>query len=67
MTPSLEGWTTKAKEAPFPHEVRLAPPNTNPVFQSLRGKSSEEQQRDDDAGRLKKYSICNALSIEEAK
>ena len=35
MTPSLEGWPTKAKEAPSPHEVRLAPLDTNPVFQSL--------------------------------
>ena len=35
MTPSLEGWSTKAKEAPSPHEVRLAPLDTNPVFQSL--------------------------------
>ena len=37
MTPSLEGWPTKAKEAPSPHEVRLAPLDTNPVFQSLGG------------------------------
>ena len=37
MTPSLEGWPTKAKEAPSPHEVRLAPLHTNPVFQSLGG------------------------------
>ena len=29
--------------------------------------SSEEQQKDCDAGRLKKYSICNPLSVEEAK
>ena len=35
MTPSPEGWPTKAKEAPSPHEVRLAPLDTNPVFQSL--------------------------------
>ena len=35
MTPSLEGWPTKAKEAPSPHEVRLAPLDTNPVFQCL--------------------------------
>ena len=35
MTPSLEGWPTKAKEAHSPHEVRLAPLDTNPVFQSL--------------------------------
>ena len=32
VTPSLEGWPIKAKEAPSPHEVRLAPLDTNPVF-----------------------------------
>ena len=32
MTPSLEGWPSKAKEAPSAHEVRLAPVDTNPVF-----------------------------------
>ena len=31
-TPSLEGWPTKAKEAPSTHEVRLTPLDTNPVF-----------------------------------
>ena len=30
MTPSLEGWPTKAKEAPSPCEVRPALLNTNP-------------------------------------
>ena len=40
MTPSLEGWPTKAKEAPSPHEVRLAPLDTNPVFQSLSDKNN---------------------------
>ena len=35
MIPSLEGWSTKAKEAPFPHEVRMPLLDTNPVFQSL--------------------------------
>ena len=35
MTPSLEGLSTKAKEAPSPHELRLAPLDTNPVFQCL--------------------------------
>ena len=35
VTPSLEGWPTKAKEAPSSHEVRLAPLDTNPVFQNL--------------------------------
>ena len=31
MTPSLEGWPTKAKEAPSPHEVRMSLLDTNPV------------------------------------
>ena len=35
MTPSLEGSPTKAKEAPSPHEVRLALLDTNPAFQCL--------------------------------
>ena len=30
MIPSLEGWPTKAKEAPSPYEVRLTPLDTNP-------------------------------------
>ena len=34
MTPSLEGLPTKAKEAASPHDVRLAPLDTNLVFQS---------------------------------
>ena len=38
MTPSLEGWPTKAKEASFPNEVRLTPLDTNPVFQCLGDK-----------------------------
>ena len=38
MTPSLEGWPTKTKEAPSPHEVRLAPLDTTPVFSKSRGK-----------------------------
>ena len=28
VTPSLEGWSTKATEAPSPHEVRLTPLDT---------------------------------------
>ena len=39
MKPSLEGWPTKAKEAPSPHDVGLAPLDTNLVFQSLGGNS----------------------------
>ena len=35
VTPELEGLPTKAKEAPFPHEVRLALLDTNSVFQCL--------------------------------
>ena len=37
MIPSLERWPTKAKEAPSPHEVRVAPLDITPVFQSLWG------------------------------
>ena len=37
MIPSLEGWPTKAKEAPSPHEVRMSPLDFNSVFQSLGG------------------------------
>ena len=37
MIPSLEGWPTKAKEAPSPHEVRMSLLDTKPVFQSLGG------------------------------
>ena len=37
MTLSLEGWPTKTKAAPSPHEVRLAPLDNNPVFQCVRG------------------------------
>ena len=39
MTPSLEGWPTKAKGAPSLHEVRLALLDTKPVFQGLVGNS----------------------------
>ena len=35
MIPSLEGWATKAKEAPSPHEVKQTSLDTNPVFQCL--------------------------------
>ena len=32
VIPPLEGWPTKAIEAPSPHEEILAPLDTNPVF-----------------------------------
>ena len=38
MTSALEGWPANAKEIPSPHEVRLAPLDTNPVFQCLGDK-----------------------------
>ena len=41
MTPSLEGWPTKGKEAPSPHEVRLALLDTSPVFQSIGAKEED--------------------------
>ena len=44
MIPSLEGWPTKAKEAPSSHEVRMTPLDTNPVSLGgkLEGKSTLE-------------------------
>ena len=41
MTPSLEEWPTKAKEAPSAHEVRLALLDTNPVFQTSNNLKSK--------------------------
>ena len=35
MTLSLEGFPTKAKKTPSPHEVRMTPLDTNPKFQCL--------------------------------
>ena len=45
MTPSLEGLPTKAKEAPSPHEVRLALLDTNPVFQCLWDDLTKQAQK----------------------
>ena len=42
MIPSVEGWPTKAKEALSPHEVRLIPLDTSPVFLCLGGKSLKD-------------------------
>ena len=42
VTPSIEGWPTKAKETPSPHEVTLALLDTNPVFQSLGAACSKQ-------------------------
>ena len=32
MTPSLEGWQNKAKEASSPHEVRMTLPDTKNMY-----------------------------------
>ena len=37
VTTSLEGWPTKAKEAPSPHEVRVALLDTNTVTKLQKG------------------------------
>ena len=39
VTPSWEWWSSKNKEATFPHEVRLTQLDTNPVFQCFWGNS----------------------------
>ena len=36
MAQSLEGWSTKSKEAPSLYEVRLTLLDTKPVFLSVR-------------------------------
>ena len=41
VIPSLEGWPPNAKEAPSAHEVRLTPPETNPIFQYLGAITSQ--------------------------
>ena len=45
LTPSLDGWSTKAKEATWgntgPAEVKLALLDTSPVFQCLEGGGEE--------------------------
>ena len=46
VMPSLEWWPIKAKEAPSPHEVRLTPLDTNPVFQYLRASPSIHGKND---------------------
>ena len=38
LTPSLEGWPTKANKAPSPREVRLTLPDIIPVFLCFRDK-----------------------------
>ena len=44
MIPSIKGWPSKTKEAPSPHEARLAQLDTNPVFQSLVGNVSKDSK-----------------------
>ena len=44
MTPSPEGWSTKAKEATYPHEIRLALLGTDTVFFSLRSPLDNTQK-----------------------
>ena len=42
MTPSREGWPTKAEEAPSSHEVRLTLLDTNPESQCLEDNKLKE-------------------------
>ena len=44
MTPLLEGLPTKAKEAPSPHEVRLAPLENQPSILMSRGRYNITQK-----------------------
>ena len=44
MTPSRERLAAKAKEVPSSHKVRLAPLDTNLVFQCLRVKKKNRKK-----------------------
>ena len=45
MISSVEGYPTKSKEAPSPHEVRLTPLDTSPVFLCLGEKERRLNSR----------------------
>ena len=57
MIPSLEGWPTKAEEAPSPYKVRLAPLDTNPVFQNLGEISLKKKEKEKEKYLFTKKSI----------
>ena len=37
VIPSLKGWSTKAKEAPSPHDIRLNPAEHQPSISMSQG------------------------------
>ena len=52
VTPSLEGWATKAKKTHSPHAVRLTPLDTDPVFLSRGVKSTSTLNKKDKKEKL---------------
>ena len=63
MTPSLEGRPTKAKEAPSPHEVRLTPLDTKPVFQCLREKQLKNSKNNSKPLKEPAH-ICKSMQVD---
>ena len=55
VIPSVEGWPAKANEVTSPHEVRLAPLDTNPVFQLNLAQPGVEYLRLTDPSVIKKF------------
>ena len=55
MIQSLEGWPTKANEAPSPHEVRPAPLDTNPVLQNLGEEHECNQVNSPESGNARNH------------
>ena len=53
---------TKAEEAPSPHEVRLAPLDTNPVFQSLGENVKQTLRQDSEIVTKWFYENCMVLN-----
>ena len=64
MTPSLEGLQTKAKEAPSPHEVRVTPLDTNPLFQ-CHGNENSQCLRDENRDQCSAGISSRTLDISE--
>ena len=64
VIPSLEGWPTKAKKVPSPHDVRLAPLDTYPVFQSVGRKVSKDLSKDRNIGKSLKRNLPTHARIE---
>ena len=63
VIPSLEGWPPHAKEVPPPHEVRLTPLETNPIFRYL-GAITSQGILDDFTSKISRLGISNSVWLD---